>query len=99
MFTFSIKSIFVSLRDAAKYPNMFRFLICWFLYSDGFTTMSLSAVLFAVSELNMTSGETAILLVEVKMLSLSLCELSRCDMYQMVETRKLQIENIVLCRL
>ncbi len=65
VFTFSTKSIFASLRDASKYPNMFRFLACWFLYSDSVSTMSLSAVLFAVSELNMTSGETAILLVEV----------------------------------
>jgi len=70
---FSVRSNYRTFKEAKKYPNLFRYLLCWFLFSDGLNTMATSAVLFATSELGMTSAETAIILLEFTILGAAGC--------------------------
>ena len=47
---------------------MFRYLISWFCFSDGLNTLSSTAVIFATIELDMTSTEAALLILEALLL-------------------------------
>eukprot|EP00484_Ammonia_sp_Unknown_P027423 CAMPEP_0197030608 /NCGR_PEP_ID=MMETSP1384-20130603/9811_1 /TAXON_ID=29189 /ORGANISM="Ammonia sp." /LENGTH=904 /DNA_ID=CAMNT_0042459993 /DNA_START=23 /DNA_END=2737 /DNA_ORIENTATION=+ len=62
--TFGTKQFWNSLKTATTYPNMFRYLIAWFCFSDGLNTLSTAAVIFATTELGMNSAEAAILILE-----------------------------------
>eukprot|EP01084_Bolivina_argentea_P021661 40245_1 len=62
--TFSIKQFYYAIKSATKYPNMFRYLLAWFCFSDGLNTLSVTAVLFATTEMNMSSFEAALLVLE-----------------------------------
>ncbi|KAI8901889.1 autophagy-related protein 22-like protein [Globomyces pollinis-pini] len=48
---FSIKILAKTITEAKKLPELFKFLIGWFLYADGFTTVCSVSVLFAQSQL------------------------------------------------
>merc|ERR1712113_770891 len=65
VFTFSIKTFYFTVKQASTYPHLFRYLICWFMFSDGISTMSTAAILFATIDLGFSSGESALLLLEV----------------------------------
>ncbi len=55
----SLREVVSTLRHVRQYPDLFRFLIGYFLYNDGIaTTVSMSAV-FAQKELGMTTGDIA----------------------------------------
>ena len=61
--TFSIKTFYRTIKQAKTYPHLFRYLICWFLFSDGLSTTATAAVLFATTELGFSSAGSAILLL------------------------------------
>jgi len=60
-----VRTYYKSFKEATQYPHLFRFLITWFLYSDGLSTIGIAAVLFATNELDFTSADSALLIVEV----------------------------------
>ncbi|KAI8903858.1 autophagy-related protein 22-like protein [Gorgonomyces haynaldii] len=49
---YSFKRLYQTLSNASKLPELFKFLIAWFIYSDGFGTIGTAAILFAQTELN-----------------------------------------------
>merc|ERR1719295_305431 len=63
--TFSIKSYYVSFKEAKKYPNLFRYLLCWLLFSDGIATMGNAGSVFAVTELGMEVWMASVVALEV----------------------------------
>ena len=67
-FTFSTLQFIDAVKQAKKFPNMFRYLIAWFCFSDGLNTLSTAAVIFATTELSMTSTEAALLILEALLL-------------------------------
>eukprot|EP01083_Nonionella_stella_P112481 330935_1 len=66
---FSVRIFSRTLKQATLYPNLFRYLICWFLFSDGLSTMATTAVLFSSTELNFTASENSFLLLEIMILA------------------------------
>lgn len=58
-FSFSIKNLIKTCRQAHRLTQLFKFLFAWFIYSDSFSTTISAAVLFAQSELG---ASTSILL-------------------------------------
>ncbi|KAI8901890.1 autophagy-related protein 22-like protein [Globomyces pollinis-pini] len=48
---FSIQNLAKTLSEARQQPELFKFLIAWFLYSDAFCTVVSIAILFAQAEL------------------------------------------------
>eukprot|EP01084_Bolivina_argentea_P143766 252401_1 len=63
-FTFSFKQFYTAVKQASLYPNMFRYLIAWFMFSDGLNTLATASILFATIEIGFTATEAAILLLE-----------------------------------
>ena len=63
--TFSMKSYYRSFKELKKYPNLFRYLLCWFMFSDALNTIFAGATLYGISELGMTGAEVAIALLQV----------------------------------
>lgn len=49
--TYSFIQAWKTLKDARKLPNLFKFLIGWFLYADAFSTLITVSLLFAQEEL------------------------------------------------
>ncbi|KAI8915640.1 autophagy-related protein 22-like protein [Gorgonomyces haynaldii] len=48
---FSIRKFYVTFKKARKLPQLFKFLIAYFLYSDGFNTIASTAILYAQVQL------------------------------------------------
>jgi UMF1 family MFS transporter len=48
---FSLHNLYNTLKQAPKLTELFKFLAGWFIYSDSFSTVVSSAILFAQSEL------------------------------------------------
>jgi len=65
VFTFSTKQFYFAMKEAKKFPNMFRYLLSWFCFSDGLNTLSTASVLFATTELKMNTTEAGFLVLEV----------------------------------
>ena len=61
--TFGTLQFIDAIKQAKKWPHMFRYLLAWFCFSDGLNTLSTTAVIFATVELNMTSTEAALLIL------------------------------------
>eukprot|EP00842_Homolaphlyctis_polyrhiza_P006335 jgi/Hompol1/6702/HPOL_000304-RA len=57
---FSLKKLGRTLSKATKLGQLFLFLIGWFIYSDGFTTVIAVAILYFRSEVNV--GQTTLLI-------------------------------------
>ncbi|KAI8805773.1 autophagy-related protein 22-like protein [Cladochytrium replicatum] len=53
--TYSWKQLFKTLYNIPKLPRLFWFLLCWWIYSDSFGSLASLAVLFAQSELKLSS--------------------------------------------
>ena len=66
--TISIKSYWKSICAARSYPNLFRTLIAWFLWSDAENTIGAVGVLFAQNELGLSGLYLIILLLEIQIL-------------------------------
>jgi UMF1 family MFS transporter len=49
--SFSLKSLWNTVKQAPRLSELFKFLLGWFIYSDSFSTVVASAILFAQSEL------------------------------------------------
>eukprot|EP00485_Elphidium_margaritaceum_P010164 CAMPEP_0202700182 /NCGR_PEP_ID=MMETSP1385-20130828/13383_1 /ASSEMBLY_ACC=CAM_ASM_000861 /TAXON_ID=933848 /ORGANISM="Elphidium margaritaceum" /LENGTH=834 /DNA_ID=CAMNT_0049357313 /DNA_START=28 /DNA_END=2532 /DNA_ORIENTATION=- len=62
---FGIQHTFKMFRKASQYPSMFKYLIAWFLFSDGIGTLITCGVLFGRELLNMTDAQLAIMVLEV----------------------------------
>ena len=60
-FLFSWKKNFNTFRHAAQLKQTFLFLMSWFVYADGYSTIATVAVLFGKSSLNMTSLQLAVI--------------------------------------
>ncbi|KAI8614914.1 autophagy-related protein 22-like protein [Chytriomyces sp. MP71] len=65
VFTFSTKKVIQAVSKARELPNLFIFLLGWFLYSDAIGTLSTVAILLAQSLLGFTTTDTLILGFEV----------------------------------
>lgn len=52
-----------TIQNAMKLKNTFLVLISWFFYSDAYSTIATTAVLFGKSELNMTSAQLLIIAI------------------------------------
>ncbi|RKP10095.1 autophagy-related protein 22-like protein [Thamnocephalis sphaerospora] len=66
-FTFSWRQVFRTVRQAHRLSHTFRYLITWFLLSDGISTITSTAVLFAKIELAMTQFELVLAAIAVIM--------------------------------
>lgn len=53
--TFSVKSFWHTLRSATHLPQLLKFLLAWFLLSDSISTISSTAILFARTELHLST--------------------------------------------
>jgi UMF1 family MFS transporter len=62
-FIFGWKKTFRTLSQCRKLKNLFMFLLSWFFYADGFSTIATVAILFAKSALNMTSLDIMIIAI------------------------------------
>jgi len=58
---FSLRAYFKTFKEAKKYPNLLRFLVCWFFFSDGVATSGQVGALFGATELGMTPAENSIM--------------------------------------
>jgi MFS transporter, UMF1 family len=61
--TVSLKSVAETVRHVKKLPNTMLFLVAYFLFSDGYTTVSSVGVLFATQEMNVQSYVLGIMYV------------------------------------
>ena len=52
---FSFKSFFRTLKHASRLPQTIKFLLAWFLLSDAVSTISSTAILFARTELHLST--------------------------------------------
>jgi UMF1 family MFS transporter len=57
---FSCGRLLHTLWNLKRLPELLKFLIAWFFYSDGFTTISSCAILFAQSQLGASTSELVI---------------------------------------
>ncbi|KAI8901892.1 autophagy-related protein 22-like protein [Globomyces pollinis-pini] len=48
---FSLQNLYKSISEAKQQPELFKFLIAWFIYSDAFSTVVNIAILFAQANL------------------------------------------------
>ncbi|KAJ2991587.1 Autophagy protein 22, partial [Globomyces sp. JEL0801] len=48
---FSLQNLYKSISEARQQPELFKFLIAWFIYSDAFSTVVNIAILFAQANL------------------------------------------------
>ena len=55
-FLFSWRKLFCTLKKAKSLPNTFRYLICYFFFSDGYNTLGSAAVLFCKANINIETG-------------------------------------------
>ena len=62
----SIKSYWSVAKKAKEYPDLIRYLIVWFLFSDAMGTTAGCGILFGVTELGMTSFQLVLLMIEVE---------------------------------
>ena len=60
----SIKEFFHTVQSATQYPHMFRYLISFFMFSDGINTIASVGILFGQTELGMTGTELVFILLE-----------------------------------
>ena len=58
---FSWKRTIKTIREAKKLKNTFWFLLSWFFYSDGYSSIASTAILFGKSALNMTNTQLLII--------------------------------------
>merc|ERR1712244_116750 len=58
-----------TIKSASEYPNLFWCLIAWFIWSDAENTTSTIGILFGQNELNMTSFQLLLLLLEIQILA------------------------------
>lgn len=70
-FVYSWKKTYYTIRKAAKLRETFLFLISWFFYSDGYSTIASVAILFGKSELNMTSTQLVIIAVVTPLVAIA----------------------------
>ena len=62
--TISAKSYWETFKQARSYPDLLRYLLVWFLFSDAITTTASCGILFGQIELGMSSAELVIILIE-----------------------------------
>ena len=55
-----------TFKEARKFPNLFRLLIAWFIYSDAANTTTSTGLLFGQTVLGMDSIDLLIMLLEVE---------------------------------
>ena len=65
----SIKSFWFAAKKAKKYPDLYRYLIVWFLFSDAMNTTANCSVLFGVVELGMTDSQLVLIMIEAELLA------------------------------
>jgi UMF1 family MFS transporter len=68
------------IRDIKHLPNLGRFLILYFVYSDGYSAIGTLGVLFALNEVAVPQGLLVLLLVETQ-----LCALIGCILFAKVQ--------------
>ena len=61
--TFGFKQVYRTVSRAKKNQNIFYYLICWFLFSDGLNTFSAACVIFAKKEMGLANKDIALLLI------------------------------------
>ena len=67
IFTVSLKDFWLTLKEAKEYPEIIKFCLAWFFYSDALGTMATVAVLFGRIELGLTTIELGLILLEVEL--------------------------------
>lgn len=60
---FSWKKMYYVFRHYKRLPNTFIYLVCYFVFSDSVSTLGSVAILFAQSNLRMTSSQIAVALL------------------------------------
>ena len=60
----SVKTFANTIRKAANYPHLFRFLIAFFMFSDGVNTIVSAGILFGYDVLGMTSTQLVLIIFE-----------------------------------
>jgi len=58
-------SLITSLKDAKKYPETMKFLLLYFVYSDGYGTIAGTGILFASVEMCFPSAYLGVLVMEI----------------------------------
>lgn len=68
---FSWRRMFRTLSMARHFPNTIRFLVSYFVFSDGYSTITTVGLLFGRGELGMTTAELALIALEVPLFAIA----------------------------
>ncbi|RKO95804.1 hypothetical protein CAUPRSCDRAFT_12494, partial [Caulochytrium protostelioides] len=69
LFLFGFKRVGHTLRQARRLPNLFRFLLGWFAYSDAFCTITSVSILIAEAELALSMAQLLTLVIAVNIVA------------------------------